>query len=220
MAVYDLSLPADRLKIAGIAFAFPMARHRRKHGPEGYTNYESYREWLRDEFSYRCVFSLIRETWIGRAASFDIDHLCPQSSDPTLACDYNNLLYLSHRTNLRKGKLPLPDPGKVALGECLKVETDGDRMGEITPLNRDGEVIIATLRLDHPEAVQERRKWLTILRVAAESHESLFRELVGFPADLSNLATPQRRKRNTRPEGIQESAYHLREITRSLPDWY
>ncbi len=120
MAGFDLSLAEDRLKVVEFAFAYPMARHRRKHGPAGYKGYESYRDWLRDEFSYRCVFSLIRETWTGRTAYFDIDHLRPQSADMTLICDYDNLLYLTHRTNLRKGKLPLPNPGKIALGKCLR----------------------------------------------------------------------------------------------------
>jgi hypothetical protein len=220
MAGFNLSLAEDRLKVIEFAFAYPMAPHRRKHGPMGYKGYESYREWLRDEFSYRCVFSLIRETWIGRAASFDIDHLRPQSVDMTLVCDYDNLLYLSHRTNLRKGKLALPDPGKIALGKCLRVETRGDRIGEITALNDDGEDIVATLRLNNPEEVEDRCKWLDVLRAVALTDEARFRKLVGFPADLTNLAAPQRKKRNTRPEGIAQSAFYLREVSKNLPEWY
>lgn len=220
MADYDLSLAEDRLKVVEFAFAYPMAPHRRRHGPTGYKEYESYREWLRDDFSYRCVFSLIRETWIGRAASFDIDHLKPQSADPSLVCDYDNLLYLSHRTNLRKGKLPLPDPGKISLGKCLKVETHGDSMGVVTALNKDGDAIVATLRLNHPAEVEDRCKWLDVLRAVAITDESRFRKLVGFPADLTNLAAPQRIKRNTRPDGIQQSAYYLKVVSDRLPDWY
>lgn len=220
MASFDLSLAANRLKVVELAFAYPMEPHRRRHGPAGYKEYESYREWLRDDFSYRCVFSLIRETWIGRAASFDIDHLRPQSADITLVCDYDNLLYLSHRTNLRKGKLPLPDPGKIALGKCLKVEISGDNSGKVTPLDEDGDVIVTTLRLNNPEEVEDRCKWLDVLRAVAITDESRFRKLVGFPADLTNLAAPLRKKRNTRPDGIAQSAFHLREVTKSLPEWY
>lgn len=219
MAGYDLSLAEDRLRVVEFAFAYPMAPHRRRHGPAGYKEYESYREWLRDDFSYRCVFSLIRETWIGRAASFDIDHLRPQSADITLVCDYDNLLYLSHRTNLRKGKLSLPDPGEIALGKCLKVETSGDRIGEVTTLNKDGEAIVATLKLNNQEEVEDRRKWLDVLRAVAVADECRFRKLVGFPADLTNLAT-KRNKPNTRPDGIRQSAFHLKEFTKSLPEWY
>ena len=220
MASFDLSIPSDRLKVVEFAFAYPMAPHRARHGPAGYTDYESYREWLRDEFSYRCVFSLIRETWIGRAAAFDIDHLRPQTAHRNLVCDYDNLLYLSHRINLRKGKRPLPDPGKLALGKCLKVEHGGDKIGEITALNRDGQVIVETLKLNNGDEVEDRRKWLEVLRAVAITDESRFRKLVGFPADLTNLDHPIRRQRNTRPEGIAHSAFNLREAAKRLPEWY
>ncbi|MEQ1842605.1 MAG: hypothetical protein ABL994_19570, partial [Verrucomicrobiales bacterium] len=167
MVGLDLSLAADRLKVIEFAFAYPMSPHRRRHGPAGYTDYESYRDWLRDDFSYRCVFSLIRETWIGRAASFDIDHLRPQIDHIKLVCDYDNLLYLSHRINLRKGKRPLPDPGEIALGKCLRVELNGERIGEITALNKDGQAIVETLKLNNRDEVEDRRKWLEVLRAVA-----------------------------------------------------
>lgn len=38
--------------------AFPNLRRR---GPRGYRRHESYRDWLRDEFSFRCVYCLNRE---------------------------------------------------------------------------------------------------------------------------------------------------------------
>ena len=65
-----------------------------------------------------------------------------------------------------------------------------------------------------------RRARLDVLRAVAIVDESRFRALVGFPADLTNLAAPQRKKRNTCPEGITQSAFHLREVTKALPEWY
>ena len=39
-------------------FDYPVASHQRRHGPRGYSQPESYRPWLRDEFSFRCVYCL------------------------------------------------------------------------------------------------------------------------------------------------------------------
>ena len=44
-------------------FDYPANRQERRHGPSGYASYESYRPWLRDEFEFRCVYCLKRETW-------------------------------------------------------------------------------------------------------------------------------------------------------------
>jgi hypothetical protein len=43
------------------AFRYPAAPHARRHGPQGYADAESYRPWLRDEFAFRCIYSLFRE---------------------------------------------------------------------------------------------------------------------------------------------------------------
>jgi hypothetical protein len=37
-------------------FEYPLMPHVRRHGPAGYDDYASYRDWLRDEFTFRCVF--------------------------------------------------------------------------------------------------------------------------------------------------------------------
>ena len=44
-------------------FSYPAAAHVRRHGPQGYADYPSYLPWLRDEFSFRCVYCLLREQW-------------------------------------------------------------------------------------------------------------------------------------------------------------
>jgi len=44
-------------------FIFPSVAHVRKHGPVGYTDFTTYKPWLRDEFQFRCVYCLERERW-------------------------------------------------------------------------------------------------------------------------------------------------------------
>jgi hypothetical protein len=219
METIDIAKQADRLALAERIFEYPATPHHRKHGPTGYKDYESYRNWLRDEFSYRCVFSLMRETWDEVTANFDIDHLQAQAEAPNLVCDYDNLLYLRHSRNLAKSKKRLPDPCKISLGKCLYVEMKGERIGNIYALNGTGKTIISVLRLDNKELTRVRQNWIEILRLAAENNEILFRRLIGYPPDLPNLRDAKPPQGNKRPNGLSQSAFALREKG-LLPKWY
>jgi hypothetical protein len=42
-------------------FTYPSAPLVRRHGPQGYADYVSYRPFLPDEFQFRCVYCLLRE---------------------------------------------------------------------------------------------------------------------------------------------------------------
>lgn len=220
MERFDLTTVAGRLAVAERVFCYPMEPHSRRHGPTGYTDYESYRDWLRDEFSFRCVFSLVREQWISRPGNFDIDHLQPQAERQDLACEYENLLYLSHQTNLTRNKRSVPDPCKIALGNSLHVVVSGERIGEIEGLDATGNQIIRVLGLDSEDATRYRRNVIAIARSLAIHDESMFREWVGFPSELPDLRPPRRRNPdNTRPEGVNES--HLARHERNeLCEWY
>lgn len=217
METFDLTSERDRLALVERVFLYPAEPHQRKHGPTGYTDYGSFRDWLRDEFSYRCVFSLFRETW--PQTRFHIDHLIPQKERPDLVCDYDNLILLEGRLNLVKGKRRVPDPSKVALGKCLLVHADGERMGciEARDGNKIGEQIIRVLRLDSEDATNTRRLWLELLRAAAQANEKLFRELIGYPKQLPDLRAAK--VGNTREKGLLQSARHLQHIG-ALPEWY
>jgi hypothetical protein len=217
METFDLTSERDRLALVERIFVYPAEPHQRKHGPTGYTNYESFRDWLRDEFSYRCVFSLFREAW--PQTRFHIDHLISQKERPDLVCDYNNLILLEGRLNLVKGKRHVPDPCKIALSKCLMVYTNGERMGciEARDGNKIGEQIIRVLRLDSEDATNTRRLWLELLRAAAQANEKLFRELIGYPKNLPDLRATQ--VKNTRELGLDQSAKHLNDGG-TLPEWY
>ena len=62
-------------------FEYQTAPHIRRHGPGGYQDYDSYRDWLRDEFLFRCVYCLHREQWYDRGATFNIEHFVPVAAD-------------------------------------------------------------------------------------------------------------------------------------------
>lgn len=217
MEVFDLNSETDRLALVERVFSYDRFPHSRKHGPAGYTDYESYRDWLRDEFSYRCVFSLFRETWPG--IQFHIDHLLPQAERSELVCEYDNLILLEGRLNLVKGKRCLADPCKVALGQCLVVHTEGARIGCIEACDSEGmgRKIIQVLRLDSDDATQLRRDWIQILRSVAQSDPELFKKFIGYPQNLPDLSN--RRVDNRRKGGIEQSARRLSDL-KLLPAWY
>ena len=188
------------------AYQYPQTPHVRRHGPHGYTTYQRFRPWLRDEFCFRCVLCLHRDFW-PTTSQFEIDHLIPVSQRPDLECRYSNLLYVCRRCNGLKGDSRIPDPCSIAFGHCLRVKNDGS----IAALNGEGRTLVRTLRLDRPERIRQRRMIIELL-VDAEVNGNTrrLRDWLGFPEDLedlSQLSPPS----NERLRGIGESFFARRE---------
>src|SRR5689334_17125465 len=91
-------------------FLYPARPHTRRHGPIGYTDLASFRPWLRDEFSFRCVYCLLREQWGRVRGIYEIDHFLPVVHQAQLTLDYANLLYACATCNAAKGGRDVPDP--------------------------------------------------------------------------------------------------------------
>ena len=106
-------------------FAYPERPHVRRHGPRGYARYNSYRDWLRDEFSFRCVYCLNREQWVVAKGAFAIDHFVPASVNPGLVTDYDNLLYACTACNLTRGFQAVPNPLEHLLASTVEVNPNG-----------------------------------------------------------------------------------------------
>jgi hypothetical protein len=106
-------------------FEYPAAPHVRRHGPQGYASYTSYRPWLRDEFSYRCVYCLLREQWGRVAGMFDFDHFRPAARQAAGRASYANLLYSCATCNEMKGDAAIPDPCQILVQGAVEIRTDG-----------------------------------------------------------------------------------------------
>jgi len=197
-----------------MAFEYPSSPHVRRHGPQGYTDYSSYREWLRDEFSFRCVFCLQREQWVQMHAAYHIDHLVPQALAPDLTCDYDNLLYVCSGCNALKTDLSVPDPCRIAYGCSVRVRGDGT----IEAFNRDGRRLIKVLRLDNADRTRYRRRMVQIIKAAKAKNTKLLKELMAYPDDLPDLST-LRPPLNTRPTGVAMSCFAKRSRG-ELPEMY
>ncbi|EDY16037.1 HNH endonuclease [Chthoniobacter flavus Ellin428] len=179
-------------------YVFPDGPHARRHGPKGWKDYGRYRQWLRDEFCFRCVYCLMREQWVDMRRGFQIDHFVARKIRPDLKADYDNLIYLCPSCNNLKRASRLPDPCHVALAQCLRFKGDGN----VEALNADGEMIIETLELDDPRLVEFRRRKIGILRSLAADNWALFVEEMRFPTDIPDL-TQENPPENTRPDGYR-----------------
>ncbi len=188
------------------AFEYPNEKQIRRHGPAGYSDYESYREWLRDEFSFRCVFCLQREQWSRLRATFHIDHFMPQSIDRELECEYDNLIYVCASCNSIKSDSIVPSPFQFAFGQCVVVHSDGT----IESRNPTGELLVDLLRLDDECLTTYRKKWLETFRalISAANVES-YEDWMRFPDELPDLSK-KKPSSNSRPDGIYQSAFARR----------
>ncbi len=188
-------------------FRYPVETAQRKHGPQGYAEYSSYRPWLRDEFSFRCVYCLLREQWGRVRGLFDLDHFAPVASAPAQAADYDNLLYSCATCNAAKGDRIIPSPRVVLMSATVRVLEDGS----IQTSDPEAARVLEILGLDSPETTEFRMLWIGIVALAGRYDPGLFRRLMGYPAELPDLRRLHPPDGNTRPEGIERSALVLRE---------
>lgn len=187
-------------------FDYPDQRRQRRHGPSGYASYESYRPWLRDEFDFRCVYCLKRETWGHVTGEFDLDHFEPQSVNRRRRLDYLNLVYACRRCNSVKHDQAVGDPFNLLHSGNVAVQPDGSLYAS-APETR---CLIRQLDLNSPRLKMWRTMWMRIVALAEKTDADLYLQLVGFPKDLPNLnklSPPY----NHRKAGLEESWFALRQ---------
>lgn len=173
-------------------FAYCTVPHVRKHAPTGYPKYGDFKDWLRDEFCFRCVYCLERETWYPNGmASFSADHVITQSADKEskeFVCDYTNLIYACLRCNSARRNVDALDPTKTAFANHFKVHADGSIVG----LTKEGKDVVDLLHLDSDRVTRVRRNFIRILSLkSAQPNDAEINELYltafSYPADLPNL---------------------------------
>ncbi len=142
-----------------LAFTYPGGPLVRRHGPSGYSDVQSFRPWLRDEFSFRCVYCLVREQWGKRLGEFELDHFEPVANSPEASLDYDNLVYSCHACNLRKGQRQVPDPTRYCLESAVRVHLDGRLSGSTDEARR----MIAVMGLNSANLVRWRLTWMRII---------------------------------------------------------
>ncbi|MBY0522102.1 MAG: hypothetical protein K2R98_01810 [Gemmataceae bacterium] len=184
----------------------------RRHGPRGYVADEHYQPWLRDEFTYRCLYCACREVWFPDGdSSFSVEHLRPISLAPEGLTDYHSLVYACCQCNASRGAARLPFDPTAGMRQHIEVLADGIIRG-LTPA---GEDFIRICRLDRPNLVAFRRLMLDVLRLLGRKRDreaaELRRRYLGYPANLPDLSALKPPGGNSRPEGIEWSAFARRE---------
>lgn len=202
-------------------FTYPTLAHVRRHAPAGYTVYSRFKPWLRDEFSFRCVFCYLRECFFPSGQdSFSVEHLLPQVARPDLACEYGNLVLACLKCNSFKGdRWPVPDPCVTGFGTLLAVAQDGS----IRALTDDGRVLVRLLRLDREDLTIWRRRFLALARALpnidpASELSPEWRAAFGYPQNMPDL-----RRYRAPVNGTPHSAgdCHFARLERGeLPDSY
>lgn len=188
-------------------FTYPALPHQQRHGPQDYADYASYRPWLRDEFTFQCVYCLLREQWGKLRATFTLDHFHPVCHRPDLTTTYDNLLYACAMCNAAKGSQQAPDPCQVFLDGTVRVHDDGSIVANSPEARR----LIRALGLDDPEYTEFRLLWIGIVQLAERHEPELYQQLMGFPADLPDLRRFRPPGGNNRPAGIEASYFRQRE---------
>jgi hypothetical protein len=168
--------------------------------------YDSYRPWLRDEFDFRCVYCLKRETWGQVTSEFELDHFAPQTLDPQLRLDYFNLVYACQRCNSVKRDQTVGDPYRLLRSTLTATLPDGS----LRALDRDTQRLVRQLDLNSPRLKSWRVMWMRIVVLAKERDPGLYSRLVGFPEDLPDLRR-MRPPMNARKAGLAESWFAQRE---------
>lgn len=194
----------EKTKVAPFPFTYP-PKHTRQHGPTGYKDYGSFRDWLRDEFTFRCVYCLRREQWGLVTRTFDIDHFTPQSRDSSATLVYENLLYVCGACNSLKSADLVPDPTAISFRDSVSVAEDGT----IRALNDAGRLLIEILRLDNEDYTRFRNLIIRTLRTLAANDPETFLLWMSYPLelpDLSKLRPPE----NSKPDGVHDCYFARR----------
>lgn len=194
-------------------FEYPAEPIQRRHAPRGYERPVGYRPWLRDDFSFRCVFCLLREAWV--AADLQVEHFEPVALAPDRQLDYANLLYACHLCNGKKGKHRVPDPCGALIRGDIHLGDEGRLVGR-TDLAR---TLIATLALNSKRQCKFREMWSSIVTLAQRFNPDLYQTLMGFPALLPDLERLRPPGGNDKPDGVAESC-RSRRLRGELPETY
>jgi hypothetical protein len=121
-----------------------------------FTDYKTYKRYLRIDFAYRCAYCGITERRWGSDRNFVVEHFRPQSLFPELRAAYANLYYACNRCNDIKSDC-WPSNEDLARGESWIDPCESDYIpdhldeqadGLLYPKTRAGRYTVDNLELN------------------------------------------------------------------------
>lgn len=153
-------------------FYFPKYKYVRRLAPRKFKRYQSYKRFLRDEFSRTCVYCRQPDTSAPNL-NFGVDHYRPKglSQFAGLITHYPNLFYCCGGCNSRKGNYwPVNEKnGPFVVNPCdfdmashLKFNAT---TCEVEPVGLHGEFTEELLQLNDQDLIKYRKSTLSIIKL-------------------------------------------------------
>lgn len=163
-------------------FHYQKTIHERKLSPGPYSNYRTYKKYLREEFDAACVYCRMPDS-LSEMKSYAVEHYKPKSKFPELETEYSNLFYSCCSCNSYKGsfwpeethkKLEqfIPNPCDHVMHSHLRLRPEG----MIQHHSFAGEWTIDLLDLNDPGQIQKRKAFL-LLKKNTDSEISTLKRL-------------------------------------------
>lgn len=110
-----------------------------------FPNYQSYKQYLAEDFNHRCGYTNCSDRWLGGQKTFHIDHFLPVSTHLDKKCDYSNLVYACSYVNISKSDIegPFLDPCNINYNDHF----ERNEFGDIIPKTPQAEFMYINLRL-------------------------------------------------------------------------
>jgi hypothetical protein len=151
-------------------FAYPKSLHHRTETPKNYSDYRSFKPYLKREFHNSCIYCRLPDV-LKTESAFGVDHYKPQKLAPELSSYYPNLFYACNTCNSYKGSFwpnkhelkggyYIPNPCDHVMFEHLRYQKD-----TVVSRSKAGECAIEILDLNDPRSIQYRQMYLTTIAI-------------------------------------------------------
>ena len=155
-------------------FLYPEAKHRRRLSPGPFSDYRTFKPYLREEFRGKCVYCRVPDGLM-KPEGFCVEHYRPRKRFPELECAYTNLFYACNGCNNKKG-IYWPSgeesaKGIVLLNPCDMVMSEHVRFrgATVMPRSKQGEFFIDWLQLNELRSVKYRSYLLALIKSHVEA---------------------------------------------------